>query len=167
MQRGDADNPVTLFLASVIAHAADAQDPKIDRLALIASDLLGKFKGERRRKSLPELLGADPATLAAAGIVSSSGAIPSGIAADVLARAQQSLDSDDPDPARVAAGIGAARRLIAASFTNDNKAELAFMARLLSGGPPPAHLIGPAGSTAADDSADGEGSADDEPGSAG
>jgi hypothetical protein len=144
----DGSNPVSLFLASVIAHAAEANDPKIDRLAMIAGDLLERFKGERRRKSIPELLGADPATLAAAGIVSSTGAIPAGINRDVLRRAQASLDSDNPDPAMIAAGIGAARRLIAASLTNDNRAELAFMARLLSGGPPPAHLIGPDGSDA-------------------
>jgi hypothetical protein len=128
VRRADDSNPVSLFLASVIAHAADARDPKIDRLAMIASDLLDKITSQRERVDNP-----------IARLFGWSGPVaglerPTGIVADVLARAQASLDSDEPDFAYAAAGIAAARRSINAVSQRANDDALFFLADILLGG---------------------------------
>jgi hypothetical protein len=124
----EGPNPVSYFLASVIAHAADAQDPKVDRLAMIAGDLLDRITAQRERVDNPiaRLFGW---TGPVAGLDR-----PKGIAADVLARAQASLDGEEPDPAAISAGIGAARRLIATTGATGSDGARAYMARVLLGG---------------------------------
>jgi hypothetical protein len=134
-------DPVARLLSSTIVWANEAPDPRADRLALLASDLLAKSRATeddgiiRWARSM--------------GFVGPVGGSPtrSGVAIDVLARAQASLDSDRPDPAAVAAGLQAARRLIAAGSDAGGRDNLRlFIARLQLGGTddrnPPAHLIG-------------------------
>jgi hypothetical protein len=104
----DAD-PVNLFLASVVAEASEAHEPAWDRLALLASDLLGKVTAARSGYGWAAANYGYPGPAAL-----TSPARQQSIAGDVLGRAQASLDSDNPDVRSAAAGLGAARRLIAA-----------------------------------------------------
>jgi hypothetical protein len=128
VRRGDDEertSEVARYLASVQAHAGEAQDPKIDRLAMMAGDYLGKIATRREDKSTAAILGyVGPAE---------AQELPPGINRDVLRRAQASLDSGNPDPAMIAAGIAAARRLVGQDVTSNSGAERAYMARLLLG----------------------------------
>jgi hypothetical protein len=135
----DTRDAVTVLLAAVVAHARETQDPRWLRMSLLADDLLERSAAvEHDAVSIAQvMIGYVPAAPSPAVVRQRT------IALDVLEAAQTSMDSDEPDPRAAAAGLAAARRLIAVrERTGDPQAQYALTRALLgaNGGYAPAHL---------------------------
>jgi hypothetical protein len=119
---------VVILIASVMAEAGEARDPRWDRAALIADDLLAKATAIRDDDGPWQAMYGYPGPAAL-----TSPTRQHSIAGDVLERAQRSMDGDAPDVRAAAAGLAAARRLITVGAKDRGKDRALWIAYLTLG----------------------------------